>query len=221
MSGIAITERNLKFAGRSFFRGGAPEVQLGSFGEKNTSITKINRLEVQGHITIPKIKIKKATIVEIDFNKTTKKEFLADVKVAVVFKGSPETAYEDMVDNKLKLVWLTVENETVRKEVNDSPNVLDKLIKYGNDARVAGDIFVVMKAELAKTFESSNSIGLSVNAGIVKITAGLKLGSSGDYEYTMSPGSTFAYALLKPHWDANLKKNKTKIVKFTDDDQGL
>jgi hypothetical protein len=73
------------------------------------------------------------------------------------------------------------------------------------------------EASVAKSFEASKSLDLSVNAGVTKVSAEGGVSSSGSSSITLSKGSAFAYGLVKIKWDANQKKNKTKIVKLTDD----
>jgi hypothetical protein len=138
-----------------------------------------------------------------------------------VFKGSAKTAYQDLKSQKLRLVKLQVNNEDIKDAANQSPKVIDDLIQYGNDARIAHQVFVVMEAELAKSFTASTSFDISVNAGIIKVTGEGQVGSSGQTSVTVSKGSVFAYGMVKLDWDANRAKNKTTIVKVTDDQRGL
>ena len=39
MSDIKVTDSHLTFLGKSYFRGGAPEIEIGSYGEKKTPNT--------------------------------------------------------------------------------------------------------------------------------------------------------------------------------------
>jgi hypothetical protein len=220
MSDVIVKNSHLHFLGKNYFRGGSESVELGSFGKKRSPITQTNYLEVQGRIPVSRLKIKKATEVTIDFSKTTEKDLLANIDVAGVFKGSPKTAYEDLKTGKLKLVKFEVSNLDIREAANDSPKVIEELIEYGNDARITDEIFVVMEAKMAKSFTSSTSFGVSVNVGVVKVTVDLGFGSNGNTSFELAKGTTFAYGMLKLDWDANQKKNKTKIVAVTDDQWG-
>jgi len=220
MTDAIVKGNHLRFLGKNYFRGGAESVQLWSYGEKKSPITQTNYLEVQGRISVQKPKIRKATVITIDFDKTTEKDLLVNINVALVFNGASKTAYQDMKSGKLKLVKFEVANEDILDAANASPDVLEKLIDYGNDARIVDEIFVVMNAELADSFASSNSFGVSLSVGAVKITAEFGAGSSGNTSITLSKGTTFAYGMLKLDWDANQKKNKTKITKVTDDQWG-
>jgi hypothetical protein len=78
-----------------------------------------------------------------------------------------------------------------------------------------------MEAELAKSFTASTSFDVSVNAGILQVTGEGRFGTSGLTAVAVSKGSVFAYSMVKLDWDAHRAKNKTTIVKGTDDQWGL
>jgi hypothetical protein len=94
-------------------------------------------------------------------------------------------------------------------------------IQYGKDARIAHQVFIVMEAELAKSFTASTSFDVSVNAGSIQVTGEGLVGTSGRKSVAVSNGSVFAYGMVKLDWDAHRAKNKTTIVKGTDDQWGL
>ncbi len=212
-----VKDNHLSFNGKNYFRGGSEDIYLGAYGEKKTPLTQTNYLEVQDGIPAPKLKVKEAVEVKIDFDKTSKTEFLANINVSVVFKASPKTAYEDMVNHKLKLVKLVVDNEDMKYAANHSPKALDNLKSYGNDARIANQIFVVMDAEMTKTFTSAKSFNVTLSQGLVKVTAEGSSTTSGATTVTVSEGSCFAYGLVKLDWD----KGKDQIEKITDDQWSL
>jgi hypothetical protein len=208
-----VKDNHLSFNGKDYFRGGSEDVYIGAYGEKKKPIFKTNYLEVQDGIPAAKLKVKEAIEVKIDFSKTSEKDFLANINVAVVFKGSPKTAYQDMKSGKLKLVKLVIDNEDIKDAVNHSPKALDNLRAYGNDARIANQVFVVLDASLTKTFTSANSFSITVNQGMVKVSAEGGNGASGATTVTVSEGSCFAYGLVELDWD----KNKKQLEKVTDD----
>jgi hypothetical protein len=220
MAGAIVKNNHLHFNGKNYFRVGSEDVQLGSYGEKKSPITQGNYLEVQSKILGERLKVREAIEVDIDTTKTSERELLANINVAAVFKGSAKTAYEDLKSQKLRLVKLEVDNEDMKFSANQSPNAIENLIEYGNEAHIAHQVFIVLDAEMAHSFTSSTSFDVSANAGVVKVTGQGRVGSSGQTTITLSEGSTFAYGMLKLDWDANMKRNKTKIVKATDDQWG-
>lgn len=221
MADIKVTDSHLTFLGKSYFRGGATEVEIGSYGEKKTPITKINYVEVQGKVPAPKLKIKECVTVESDYTGTTEADLLANINVVGVFKGSSNTSLKDLKEGKLKLIQLAVDNEDLESATNASPKVIQNLIDYGDDARIVDTLFVVVEASIAKNFEADKSLSLSANAGVVKVSADGGVSGSGSTSITLSKGSAFAYGLVKIQWDATQKKNKTRIVKLTDDQWSL
>lgn len=220
MANAKVKANHLHYNGKNYFRVGSEDVQLVSYGEKKSPITQGNYLEVQDRLPIPKIKVRKATVVDIDFSKSTKADVLANVNVAGVFGASSGKAYESLKEGRLKLVKLIVENEDVESAINKSPKARNNLIDYGNDARVAHQIFVVLEATLAKKFAASKTFDVSVKAGVVNVSVNGGVGASGQTSVSLSKGSTFAYGLAKLDWDAKQKKNKTKVTKVTDDQWG-
>lgn len=216
-----VKDNHLHFNGENYFRGGSEDVELGSYGEKKKPLTQTNHLEVQARIPAEKLKIKEVAEIEIDFEKSSKGDLLANISAAVVFKGKQNTAWEDLRSGKLKLVKFVVENEKMKDAINDSPKALERLIDYGDDARVAHQIFTVLEAEEAREFTSSKSFDISVSAGAIKVAVDGGGSSSGTTSVTLSKGMCFAYLLGKFDWDANQKKNKTRITKITDDHWSL
>jgi hypothetical protein len=212
-----VKDNHLNFNGKSYFRGGSEDIYLGAYGEKKQPLTKTNYLEVQDGIPVPKLKVREAVEVKIDFSKTSEKDFLANINVAGVFKGSSGTAYKDMKSGKLRLVKFTVDNEDMKTAANDSPKALNNLKSYGNDVRIASQVFIVMDAEIARTFTSASSYEVSLSAGLIKVSVAGGGGSSGTTTVSVSAGSCFAYGLVKLDWN----DNKTKITKLTDDQWSL
>jgi hypothetical protein len=221
MAKAIVKNNHLHFNGKNYFRGGSEDIKLGSYGEKKSPLTQTNYLEHQSRIPAPKLKVRDATEVDIDFTKSTKADILANINVAAVFKGSSSTGYEQLKSGQLRLVKLTLANEDVKDAANASPKVIEDLIDYGNDARIATQIWVVLEAELAKSFTASKSFEVSANAGIVKVSGSGNGSVNGSMEVLLPSGMCFAYLLGKLDWDATSKKNKTRITKVTDDQWSL
>lgn len=219
--GAVVKDNHLEFSGKTYFRGGSEDVEIGSYGEKKVPLTKANYLEVQDRLPVPKMKIRQAVVVGIDFTKSSKADVLANISVSKVFKGSASTAYEDLKSGKLKLVKFIMENEDTRTAANTSPNVITNLINYGNDARICNQVFVVLEATLATAVTTATTLDAALDKGSLSISAKGGVSTKGSTVVTLSKGSTFAYGIVKLDWDATVKKNKTKITKCTDDQWSL
>ncbi|WP_051114368.1 hypothetical protein [Methylobacter marinus] len=220
MANVVVAENHLTFGGVGYFRGHAEEVELGSIGEKRTPLTKQNYLEVKDRIPAPKIDVAKATAVDIDFSKTSKSAF--NTVVSAIIKGVPvklsgDATFDKLRSGSLKLVKFSVLNNDMKKAANNSPQKLQSLIEWGNDARIAHQVFVVMEASLANQFDNNIHADLSVGAKGLEATVGGGSSTSGTTSVRISKGTCFAYLLARIDWDAKLKKNRTKIVDLDDD----
>jgi hypothetical protein len=214
MSLAVIKDNHITFMGTRYFTGNGQLTHIGDYGEKATPIFGQNKLEVKAHIPAPKLdgKIKTVPPISIDTTQSSKSNFMTMVSgslKAIGFSGSESAIYDELAKNHLKLVQLYVEAEAMKKAVNDSPQVLDNLRRYGADARIVHQYFVVVEAELAKSFTGGLNFDVSADAlgGIVSIKASGGTTVSGKDTITLSSGTGLAYLLLKPIWN----KDKTKL----------
>jgi hypothetical protein len=220
MAKVVVKDNHLNFGGVTYFRGHAEEVEIGSYGEKRTPITKMNYLEVKGRIPVPKIDVATSTVVDIDFSQTSKSAF--NTTVSAIVQGIPvkfsgDATFEKLKKGELKLVKFSVLNNAMKEAANNSPKAIDDLINYGNDARIAHQVFVVMEASLATKFDNNVTADLSVGGGALQATVNGSHAKSGETTVKINAGTGFAYLLVKVDWDAKQKKNKTKIVDLDDD----
>lgn len=220
MANVVVKENHLTFGGVAYFRGNAEEVEIGSIGEKRTPLTKQNYLEVKDRIPVPNIDVTKSTVVEIDFTKTSKNVF--DAAVSAIVKGVPvkfsgDATFDKLRSGELKLVKFSVSTNDMKRAANDSPQKLQDLIQWGNDARIAHQVFIVMEASLANQFDNNVAVDLSAGTKGIEAKVGVNGSASGTTTVQISKGTCFAYLLAKIDWDAHMKKNQTKIVDLDDD----
>jgi hypothetical protein len=216
MATANVKDSHLNYDGKNYFRGGAEDVKLGSYGEKRTPLTSTNYLEVKGEVPVPNIAKATATVVGIDQNKLSKTDVKVDVKAiveGVPVKLSPEVAAQKLTNNELKLVKFTVLPNDMEAAVNKSPAALADLKNYGKDARIAHQIFVVMDAKLATKFDNDVTVTLSAGKGPIEAKVGVSHSSSNAATVQISAGTTFAYLLVKIDWN----DNKSKVVDLDDD----
>ncbi len=213
MSFVAVVHNNhLTFNGIQYFRASAESLTIGTYGEKRTPLTGQNYLEAQADIPAPKLVVRTATIVDIDFTKSRS----ADIKLGLKVAGNQvdaDTAFSNLKAGKLKLVKLEMRLGDVKDAVNASPQVLGDLRSYGHDARVCQQIFVIMEATLAQTFSNATNIGFSRDSGTLRLTANAGTSGSGGTAVSLSAGTTYAYLLCKADWE----RGKDRVEKFVDD----
>jgi hypothetical protein len=214
---VVVQNNHLTFNGIKYFRGGSESVVIGAYGEKKTPVFGQNYLQVQSDIPAGKLVVNSVTTVDIDFTKSSAGDIKVGLNVAGGYSGTADAAFSDLKTGKLKLVKFEMRLGDVTTVVNASPEVLKNLKAYGNDARIAHQIFVVMEATMAKTFSTSGRLTFAKTGGKFQISANAGGSTSGTTTVTLSPGTTYAYLLCKADWNTG----KTKAEKFVDDQWGM
>lgn len=224
MPNVVVKESHLTYGGIAYFRAHAEEIELGSIGEKRKPLAKQNYLEVKDRILIPEDNIVEATVVDIDFSKSSKVALNASgsgVVSGVPAKAGVKASFERFKSGDLKLVKFSVSNRNIIKAANQSKDQLDQLIRWGRDARIAHQIFVVMEAKLANEFSRGVDVNISAGVNGLEAKVGGGFSASGKTDVKISKDTCFAYLLLKIEWDEKKKANRTKIVDLNDDQWGL
>ena len=219
MKNVVVAENHLKYGGVSYFRAHAEEVEIGSIGEKRQPLLKQNYLEVKDRVQVAEQNIVQATVVEIDFTKTSKKAFKA--KAEAIVEGVPVEVdgglvFEKLRSGELKLVKFSISNNDMKKAINASPGHLQELIHWGRRSRVALQVFIVIEATLANKFSTGVNVGLSAGVEGLQASVGMDIGSGGTTNVKLSKGSCFAYLLGKLEWDDN-----HKVIDIDDDQWGV
>lgn len=215
MPKVVVKDNHLNFGGVTYFRGHAEEVEIGSYGEKRSPWTKMNYLEVKARIPVDKIDVATSTIAEIDFAQTTRSSFGAQVValisgVPVKLKG--DVTFDKLQKGELKLVKFSVMVNTMKAAANKSPVVLEDLRNFGNNARIAHQVFVVIEEKVATVFDNNARVGLSGGVGAIKAT--VDHSTKGVTTVDISAGTSFAYLLAKIDWG-----KKKEEIEDLDDDQ--
>ena len=215
MTYAVIKENHIKVSGIKFFKGNAPVIEMGSYGKKKEPILATNYLEVQDRLPAPKMdgKIKQATVIEIDTNKTSKSDFLANINVLGVFGVNADAAWSKAKQGEYKLVWLTIGLNDLKKAFNSAPKARNNLASYGSKARVVSQLFIALEASEASKVASGTSFDISVKAGVLNLTAKGGTNGAGGTDVSIASGTCYAYLLANPEWN----KGKTQIDMFKDD----
>ena len=222
MSNVVVKENHLTFGGVAYFRAHAEEVEIGSIGELRQPIAKQNYLEVKDRIPVKEEDVIQATVVDIDFDQTSKTDLslgAAAIVDGVPVKFSGDAAFKKMRAGELKLVKFSITSNIMKQIANNSPEKLQDLYRWGKNARIAHQVFIVMEASLANEF--SKNIGLKISAGVEGLNAevGVGVASSGATKVVISKDTCFAYLLLKIKW--NKMQAEPKIIDLNDDQWGL
>ena len=204
--------------GLKYFRKGAMEVRLGSFGEKKEPVLEANYLQVAGTVkaqSLMKRKVEKSTTVTVDWSKTTWADVALDGKLRVFglnLKIAGQYNYEKVKSAKCRLFFLSLSTDQVKYLLNDADNARQNLANEGADGRIVSGIWVVVEATLGEQFDSVGTLSVSDEGENVKLTA--SGGKHGTQTITLEPGATFAYRLAKvKDWN----KGKTKVEEVEQD----
>jgi hypothetical protein len=142
-----------------------------------------------------------ATEVSIDWEETTR----GDVEVngglsyfAVNGQAAVSGSYEKAKSAKLRLAKFIIPEGKLKAMLNkDARVVRNYLADEGKDGRIVSQVWVVMEAELAEHFDRYGSTSLSVKAAGKNLKVTATGGKQGSQTITLSPDTTFAYALSK------------------------
>lgn len=216
-----VKDNHFHLNGVNYFRGHAESVQLGDAGEKKTPATQENYLAVQESVPRVKLDIERATQIDIhsaDFGGS-------DISVGITIPGlgtlDAGSVARQLKDQTLSLVKLEILPKNIVGAANDSPAVITELIRAGNGARLVHQAFVILEMKTALNFTRSSRFDVTGTVKSWTVTASGGTSSASRTTVTITPGTTFAYLLLKLKWDANQKKNWKRIVDWEDDQWSL
>jgi hypothetical protein len=223
MGKVAIKSNHMTLNGTKYFTANAQYVTISSYGEKATPLIGANKLEVQDHLPAPKLSGKVITVppIELDTANSTKADFTAAFSAsfkAIGFTGSAGVIYDNLATNHLKLVQLWVQENDMKAAINSSLMHRNNLAGDGSDARIAHVVFVVMEAAFASSFTAGANFDVTADAaGIVSVEASGGGVVAGKSKVTLSPGTVYAYLLLKLDWNGD----KTQVTDVDVDEWSL
>jgi len=190
-------------------------------GGKCTPSTQENYLAVEANIPVAKLKINRVAILTLNGTRISGAEIHADIEVPGMGTLSPNAVSTKLQDETLKLVKIDVLPSVIVKAANESPKVLDALVRAGHRGRIAHQVVVVMDAKSAETVSRGVSLDFTTDGGSPALTVHGVAGSKEVNTVQINSGATFAYLLLEPKWDANRQKNWKKIDDWKDDQWSL
>jgi hypothetical protein len=217
-----VKKDEFKYGGIRYFRGKAENVRLGSYGEKKTPVGQANYLAVEKNIKNEHFEgsiVKTAGPVSIDWDKVSEAELEAGGSVKYIKAGGKATLTRKAAKSaKLKLVKFFVNAGALKGVLNkEADGARNYLAKEGRDGRVAGEVWVVMEAELAEKVTTGGSLNAKASDGGLAVSVGGSGSSTTTTTITIAADTTFAYLLFKPKFD----KDKKKIEDLEDDQSGF
>jgi hypothetical protein len=219
---IKITDGRFKAPdGYNYFRKGAPQVELGSFGEKKTPLLGVNSLEVSGTVKAKSLEGRdiKSAVFSVDWESASWGEVAVN-GVLKVFGVNARVAgslnLERVKEARARLCFLSIPTNHIQYVINHDDRVRRELADEGKDGRIVSGVWVVMEAELASFFEGEMDAEIASEDDKVTVTG--RAGSRGAQTVILSEGTTFAYRLSKvKKWG----KKKEKAEEVEHDYKGL
>lgn len=212
-----IFDNHFHLNGVNYFRGHADAVLLGDVGEKKTPATQQNYLAVQENVPRRQLKVQRALRIDLHAIDIDTRELKVGLLVPGLGRVEAGSAARQIEEQTLSLVKLEVLPKEIVAAANAAPDVLAELIRAGNGGRLVHQVFVLMQMKTAIGFTSAHTFSVTGSAGALNVVAG----GTGGVSVELVPGSTFAYLLLEPKWDADLKKNWKRIDDWEDDQWSL
>lgn len=219
---LKIRSNHLHYNGFNYFRSHAEEVLLGDVGEKCTPATQSNYLAVQGNVVRKQLKIHTVSRIDLKGMAVASADIGASVQVPGRGGLAAGIVAGGLASGELSLLKVSVLPKDIVALANDNPkNALTPLKQAGARGRLVHQVFVILEAKLAAVVGGAARFELEAEGAGIELQATGGLAGSSGASATISPGSTFAYALLDPVWDAKLQKNWTRIADWKDDQWSL
>lgn len=211
---INITGTSFKNTdGLKYFRKAAPELRIGSFGEKKSPIASANYLQLAGNVKskyLVTVEAQKTGTVTVDWDSTSWADVTAEAPLQVFgLNGKLDIglSYDKTRSAKCKLFYVYWSTNQVATLLNKYADItLNYLADEGSDGRIVNGVWTVVSAELGEQFDSVASLSASEDDSQLKVTA--SGGKYGTQSIILAPGTTFAYRLAKV---TNWSSSKTHV----------
>jgi hypothetical protein len=210
-----VRDNHFHLNGVSYFRGHAEAVQLGDAGEKKTQGPQESHLAVRASVPRAKLAIDRATQIDLHRVALGGSDIGARITIPGVGALGAATVARQLEDQALALVKLECLPQDIVAAANDSPAVITELIRAGSAGRLVHQVFVILEMKTALNFTRSTRFELS--GGVEAWTVTGRSSSGSRTVVTLTTGTTFAYLLLEPQWDAPVRKNWQRIDDWQDD----
>lgn len=198
MANVKIKDNHLTYNGKRYFRGGAEDVMLGSWGKKRTPVSSMNYLEVYGRLKPSKLKGVKATPVQINWSGTSTSSITANLNARNVFGVDASTAVQKLRNEELVLVKFSVPMQRMKNALNASNTVRGNLKDAGARGRVVHQVFAVVDGTITSGMSSNSTVDVNGRRNGIEIAVGGSFGGNNSATVTLAPGCIYAYLLANP-----------------------
>ena len=221
MEMAVIRSRSVIYNGVRFFRTRSANTRVGTFGEKIRPILTGNLIEVDGHIDVTGLNVEMNTV-DIDYNRTKRNKFLQNIEgtiKGVEFTGSGDQAWNSVVNEKLKLLHMSITYDDLEDAANRHKSAFNEL-KYMSRPRIVTDVLVVIEGTMSRKFDRKQKGKITAGKGDIKVSLSYEGSQEGSSTITLQKDMTFAYLLASPDFDSIRRRRRKEIVDL-DIDQHL
>ena len=194
----AVREDHFHFDGVDYFRGHAAAVQLGDVGKKKHSAGGHSHLAAQARLPRDTLPVERVTRIDLQGVTVRGSDVAVDITVAGVGSLGASTVARLLADDTLCLVKLESAPHAVVAAANTWAGALEVLGRAGKVGRLVHHVFVMLEAAMAKDLSQATRWSLG-GAGDDCVLTGIGAGGQRSV-VVLTPGTTFAYLLLKPIW---------------------
>jgi hypothetical protein len=210
-----VREDHFHFDGVDYFRGHAAAVQLGDVGEKKRAAAGHHHLDVQARLPRDKLHIERVTRVDLQGAVVRSSDIIGSITVAEVGSLGASTVARQLEDKTLSLTKLEASPRGVIDAANECAAALNALGRAGKAGRLVHQVFVILETATAHDLSRATRWSVSGADDDCVLTG---IGADGRRcVVVLGLGTTFAYLLLKPKWNAHLRKTCKRIDDWEDD----
>jgi hypothetical protein len=200
--------------GIDYFRSHASSVQLGDVGEKQMPGDREPHLAVRASLAREALWIDAATQIGLHGVGVSGSDIGASLAIPGVGRLSAGSVARQLEDQALCLVRLGAAPQAMVEAANRAPEVLAELIRAGSHGRLVHQVLVILEMTTALNFTRATRFESTGSRESWAVTA---IASGSRTVVTLTPGTTFAYLLLKPTWNAKQPRDWQRIEGWEDD----
>ena len=200
--------------GIDYFRSHADAVQLGDVGEKQMPGDQEPHLAVRTSLPRGALRIESATRIELHGVAISGSDIGASLAIPGVGRLGAGSVARQLEDQALCLVRLGAAPQAMVEAANRAPEVIAELVRAGHNGRLVHQVLVALEMTTALNFTRATRFEASGARESWAVTA---VASGSRTVVTLTPGTTFAYLLLKPKWNAQQPRHWQRIDGWEDD----
>lgn len=225
MATTKIKDHYFEYENMKYFRDNASALKLGTYGEKKDPVGTKSYVDPHANVQAEYLTSEVVTgpiIATIAWSETNKNDFEINGNVKYFgIKGELhlDGSYEKARDANLVLARFLIIGNQLEKLLNTKASGAKKyLAEEGNDTRIVTNVWIAMEGTLGETVSNATSVTIGAAKSGTDVEISFGNSKTGTTRITLSPGTTFAYAL---HKVKNWTDHKSTVEKVEVDYYGM